>query len=50
MTTPDGRYAITFNGEIYNYRELRGRLRMDQPSIDAIVRAPRLVPPGPRGV
>ena len=23
MTTPDGRYAIVFNGEIYNYRELR---------------------------
>ena len=27
MTTPDGRYTITFNGEIYNYRELRARLR-----------------------
>lgn len=26
MTTPDGRYAITFNGEIYNYRELRAEL------------------------
>jgi len=23
MTTPDGRHAIVFNGEIYNYRELR---------------------------
>lgn len=23
MTTADGRYTITFNGEIYNYRELR---------------------------
>src|SRR5258706_1421071 len=26
MTTPDGRYAIVFNGEIYNYRELRADL------------------------
>lgn len=26
MTTPDGRYAIVFNGEIYNHRELRSRL------------------------
>jgi asparagine synthase (glutamine-hydrolysing) len=26
MSTPDGRYWITFNGEIYNYRELREEL------------------------
>ena len=26
MTTPDGRYHIVFNGEIYNYRELRSAL------------------------
>src|SRR5262245_9732698 len=26
MSTPDGRYWITFNGEIYNYRELRQKL------------------------
>src|SRR5258706_14135808 len=26
MTTPDGRYAIVYNGEIYNYRELRADL------------------------
>ncbi len=26
MTSPDGRYAIVFNGEIYNYRELRREL------------------------
>jgi asparagine synthase (glutamine-hydrolysing) len=26
MTTPDGRYSIVYNGEIYNYRELRGDL------------------------
>jgi asparagine synthase (glutamine-hydrolysing) len=27
MSTPDGRYWITFNGEIYNYVELREELR-----------------------
>lgn len=26
MKTPDGRYVISFNGEIYNYRELRREL------------------------
>ena len=26
MTTPDGRYLITFNGEIYNFNELRDEL------------------------
>ena len=26
MTTPDGRYSIVYNGEIYNYRELRADL------------------------
>src|SRR5437870_4427330 len=26
MPTPDGRYSIVFNGEIYNYRELRADL------------------------
>lgn len=27
MHSPDGRYAITFNGEIYNFRELRCELQ-----------------------
>src|SRR6185369_7592804 len=27
MFSHDGRYALTFNGEIYNYRELREELR-----------------------
>ena len=26
MTTPDGRYSLVYNGEIYNYRELRADL------------------------
>src|SRR6185503_9881921 len=26
MTTPDGRYSIVFNGELYNYRDLRADL------------------------
>ncbi len=26
MTTPDGRYTLCFNGEIYNFRELRAEL------------------------
>ncbi len=28
MTTPDGRYTVVFNGEIYNYRELQRQLEM----------------------
>ena len=27
MVSPDGRYALTFNGEIYNYKELRIELQ-----------------------
>ncbi|MCC7522718.1 asparagine synthase (glutamine-hydrolyzing) [Candidatus Uhrbacteria bacterium] len=26
MSTPDGRYTITFNGEIYNYKELKEQI------------------------
>jgi asparagine synthase (glutamine-hydrolysing) len=26
MATPDGRYVMTYNGEVYNYRELRAEL------------------------
>ena len=29
MTTPDGRYAISYNGEIYNDAELRNELTQD---------------------
>ncbi len=27
MSTPDGRYWIVYNGEVYNYRELRAKLQ-----------------------
>lgn len=26
MTTPDGRFVITYNGEVYNYKDLRSKL------------------------
>src|SRR2546423_1749140 len=29
MQTPDGRYTITYNGEIYNYLELRQQLERE---------------------
>lgn len=29
MSLPDGRYTITFNGEIYNFRELRSEFEQD---------------------
>src|SRR5256884_6390486 len=27
MSTPDGRFHLSFNGEIYNYREIRAELK-----------------------
>jgi asparagine synthase (glutamine-hydrolysing) len=30
MESPDGRYLITFNGEIYNYEEVRGELGVER--------------------
>src|SRR5688500_4957030 len=31
MTTPDRRYTLVFNGEIYNFRELRAALTQLRP-------------------
>ena len=33
MTSNSGRYVLTFNGEIYNYKELRNELRQLNPNI-----------------
>ena len=37
MTTPDGRYSIVYNGEIYNYRELRAGSRESGRSLRHLV-------------
>ncbi|HEX3976539.1 MAG TPA: asparagine synthase (glutamine-hydrolyzing) [Solirubrobacteraceae bacterium] len=29
MSTPDGRYVLSYNGEVYNFRELRSELEAD---------------------
>lgn len=29
MTSSDGRFVISYNGEVYNYREIRDRLRLE---------------------
>jgi asparagine synthase (glutamine-hydrolysing) len=33
MSTPDGRYTIIFNGEIYNFRQLRKEILQADPSV-----------------
>ncbi len=33
MVSPTGRYVITYNGEVYNYLELRKQLQMEDPSL-----------------
>ena len=38
MTTPDGRYSIVYNGEIYNYRELRADLERAGVRFASVVR------------
>ena len=35
MSTADGRYTLTFNGEIYNYRQLRRELESDGVRFDS---------------
>lgn len=35
MRTPDGRYVLVYNGEVYNYRDLRAELQADGVSFDS---------------
>jgi len=35
MTTPDGRYTIVFNGQVYNFEELRADLEREGVRFDA---------------
>lgn len=32
MTSPNGRYIIVYNGEIYNFREIRNKIKKDFPA------------------
>ena len=41
MVSGDGRYVITYNGEIYNHRELERRTRRDRESASAGTPTPR---------
>jgi asparagine synthase (glutamine-hydrolysing) len=50
LTSSDGSVVVTFNGEIYNYRELAAALDMDRPASDTAVLAEILARWGSDGI
>ncbi|MEZ4575035.1 MAG: hypothetical protein R2857_08995 [Vampirovibrionales bacterium] len=49
METPDGRYVISYNGELYNYRELKHELARGASNSSRIATRKWCCRPGPSG-